>query len=185
MIVKSKIKQCLNAENLNDALSIAPSGMCQISIQISRFEKFLDEARANLDADSDELKNLVKLRDMIKQAHDFLTNEKQIKKIKDLATEIAKDTTASDISKKMAKEVLEGLKLFALDYFAHCSAHSCCCDLAMKAPCKAKCPAHVDVPAYVGLAGEGDFAGAVKMVRKDNPFGTACALLCRHLMNLT
>ena len=180
MIVKSKIKQCLNAETLVDALEVAPSGMCQISIQIARFEKFLDEARASLDSDSDELKNLVKLRDSIKLAHDFLTNEKQIAKIKDLATSIAKDTTTLDISKKAAEEVLEGLKLFALDYFAHCSAHSCCCDLAMKAPCKAKCPAHVDVPAYVGLAGEGDFAGAVKMVRKDNPFVTACALVCVH-----
>ena len=42
------------------------------------------------------------------------------------------------------------------------------------------CPAHVDVPAYIALVGEGDYAGAINMIRKDNPFPTACAFVCEH-----
>ena len=38
----------------------------------------------------------------------------------------------------------------------------------------------MDVPGYIALVAEGDYAGAVNMVRKDNPFPTACALVCEH-----
>lgn len=38
----------------------------------------------------------------------------------------------------------------------------------------------MNVPAYIALAEEGRLAEAVKMIRKDNPFPTACALVCEH-----
>ncbi len=38
----------------------------------------------------------------------------------------------------------------------------------------------MDVPAYIALTAAGDYAGAVNMVRKDNPFPTACAFVCEH-----
>lgn len=180
MIVKSVVENCLDAQNLQDALNSVEKGVCQISIQLCRYEKFLEEERKVADTESDNYKDLVKLRDMLKSVHDYMTNEKQIDKIKNLAMQLKDSTLTSENMKVAINEILEGLKLFALDYYAHCAAHSCICDVAMKAPCKAKCPAHVDVPAYVGLAGCGDMEGAVKMVRKDNPFVTACALVCVH-----
>lgn len=47
-------------------------------------------------------------------------------------------------------------------------------------PCETFCPAHVNVPAYIALVAQGDYAGAVQMIRKDNPFPTACGLVCEH-----
>ena len=38
----------------------------------------------------------------------------------------------------------------------------------------------MNVPAYIALAEEGRLAEAVKMIRKDNPFPAACALVCEH-----
>ena len=47
-------------------------------------------------------------------------------------------------------------------------------------PCVALCPAGVDIPGYIALVHEGRYADAVRLIRKDNPFPTACALVCEH-----
>ena len=44
----------------------------------------------------------------------------------------------------------------------------------------ALCPAQVDIPGYVALVGEKRYADAVRLIRKDNPFPTACAMICEH-----
>ena len=47
-------------------------------------------------------------------------------------------------------------------------------------PCVALCPAGVDIPGYISLVNEGRCADAVRLIRKDNPFPTACAYICEH-----
>jgi len=47
-------------------------------------------------------------------------------------------------------------------------------------PCMGGCPAHVDIPGYIALTREGRFADAVRVIRQDNPFPSACALICEH-----
>ena len=47
-------------------------------------------------------------------------------------------------------------------------------------PCVALCPAGVDIPGYISLVREGRYADAVRLIRKDNPFPTACAYICEH-----
>ena len=42
------------------------------------------------------------------------------------------------------------------------------------------CPAGVDIPGYISLVNAGRYADAVRLVRKDNPFATACAYICEH-----
>jgi NADPH-dependent glutamate synthase beta subunit-like oxidoreductase len=42
------------------------------------------------------------------------------------------------------------------------------------------CPAHVDVPGYVALIKNGDYAGAINIIRDRNPLPTACAMVCEH-----
>jgi NADPH-dependent glutamate synthase beta subunit-like oxidoreductase len=44
----------------------------------------------------------------------------------------------------------------------------------------ALCPAGVDIPGYISLVNEGRYADAVRLIRKDNPFPTACAYICEH-----
>ena len=53
-------------------------------------------------------------------------------------------------------------------------------EIGQTIPCVTMCPAHVDIPGYIALIAEQDYAGAVAMVRKDNPFPTACAMICEH-----
>ena len=76
--------------------------------------------------------------------------------------------------------VLRGLDAFASEYACHVERKMCEEGTRQAVPCVTNCPAHVNVPAYIALVAEGDAAGAVKMVRKDNPFPTACALVCEH-----
>ena len=76
--------------------------------------------------------------------------------------------------------VLEGLDAFADEFASHVEAGTCAPGTRQTVPCVTLCPAHVNVPAYIALAEEGRFAEAVKMIRKDNPFPTACALVCEH-----
>ena len=91
-----------------------------------------------------------------------------------------RDTSDCVIGYKAASDVLEGLETFSAELQSHLQKHSCCQDIGQKVPCEALCPAHVDVPAYIALTAAGDYAGAIKMIRKDNPFPTACALVCEH-----
>ena len=44
----------------------------------------------------------------------------------------------------------------------------------------ALCPAGVDIPGYIALISEGRCGDAVRLIRKDNPFPTACAYICEH-----
>ena len=45
-------------------------------------------------------------------------------------------------------------------------------------PCKAACPAHLAVQAYVKLASVGRYADALKLIKQDNPFPYVCGAIC-------
>ena len=94
--------------------------------------------------------------------------------------ETIRDTSDCAIGYESAQAFLDGMDAFADEYESHVAAHACRAGISQKVPCEAMCPAHVDVPAYLAMVAEGDCAGAVAMVRKDNPFVTACALVCEH-----
>lgn len=46
------------------------------------------------------------------------------------------------------------------------------------APCKAACPAHVPVQAYLRLAREGKYREALAMIKTENPFPAVCGRVC-------
>lgn len=46
------------------------------------------------------------------------------------------------------------------------------------APCKAACPAHVPVQAYLALAKEGKYREALAMIKTENPFPAVCGRIC-------
>ena len=46
------------------------------------------------------------------------------------------------------------------------------------APCKAACPAHVPVQAYLRLAHEGKYREALAMIKTENPFPVVCGRVC-------
>ncbi|MGH4124212.1 MAG: FAD-dependent oxidoreductase [Clostridium sp.] len=48
------------------------------------------------------------------------------------------------------------------------------------APCKTACPAHIAVQGYLRLASQGDYQGALALIKKENPFPAVCGRICNH-----
>ena len=90
------------------------------------------------------------------------------------------NTADCAIGRDAARLVLDGLDGFRDDYEEHIIHHRCLAGLQLPVPCVALCPAGVDVPGYMALVGEGRCADAVRLIRKDNPFPTACSYICEH-----
>lgn len=84
------------------------------------------------------------------------------------------------IGYEAANMVLKGVKGFRNDYVEHIKNNRCICNLDQPVPCVALCPAGVDIPGYIALVSEERYADAVRLIRKDNPFPTSCALICEH-----
>ena len=95
-----------------------------------------------------------------------------------LATVIA-DSADCAIGFEAAKLVLNGIKAFREDYVSHIEKDKCTSQFAA-VPCSSKCPAHVDIPGYIALIGDGRYADAVRLMRKDNPLPSVCGLICEH-----
>ncbi|MGI5958024.1 MAG: NAD(P)-binding protein [Massiliimalia sp.] len=90
------------------------------------------------------------------------------------------DSADCAIGYEAANMVYKGVRGFRDDYVEHVKNGRCTCSLNQPVPCVALCPAGVDIPGYIALVAEGRYADAVKLIRKDNPFPTACALICEH-----
>ncbi len=48
------------------------------------------------------------------------------------------------------------------------------------APCKTACPAHIAVQGYLKKAAEGDYTGALALIKKQNPFPAICGRVCNR-----
>lgn len=87
------------------------------------------------------------------------------------------------IGEEAASMILRGLEGFKDDYESHINNHCCAdnvIDKRQSVPCRGACPAGVDIPGYAALVHAGRYDDAVKLIRKDNPFPTVCALICEH-----
>lgn len=77
-----------------------------------------------------------------------------------------------------AKAVLNGLKGYRKEFENHIKYKKCTCEITQSAPCVALCPAGVDIPGYIALVKEKRYDDAIKLIRKDNPLPSVCALVC-------
>lgn len=84
------------------------------------------------------------------------------------------------IGYEAANMVLQGIRGFRYDYEEHVLHDRCTCSLNQPVPCVSMCPAGVDIPGYIALIKEGRYGDAVSLIRKDNPFPSACAFICEH-----
>ncbi|MFT8887820.1 MAG: NAD(P)-binding protein [Ethanoligenens sp.] len=113
---------------------------------------------------------------------DVLNQRADIKTL-DLIERTARVVSASAdcaIGWEAANMVLQGVKGFRDDYVEHITHGRCTCGLDQPVPCVALCPAGVDIPGYVALVKAGRYADAVRLIRNDNPFPTACGFVCEH-----
>ena len=90
------------------------------------------------------------------------------------------DSADCAIGYDAAHMILSSLQGFREDFESHVHNNTCNGAFAEPVPCVTRCPAHVDIPGYVALVREGRCADAVRLIRKDNPFPTVCALVCEH-----
>ena len=90
------------------------------------------------------------------------------------------NTADCAIGRDAARLVVDGLEGFRDDYVEHICHHRCLAGLEIPVPCANLCPAGVDIPGYMALVGAGRCDDAIRLIRKDNPFPTACAYICEH-----
>ncbi len=91
-----------------------------------------------------------------------------------------RDTADCAIGYEAANALLEGTQRYKEEYDSHIREKRCTDAISQKIPCVELCPAHVDIPGYIALTAEGKYEDAINLIRRDNPFPTACAMICEH-----
>lgn len=89
------------------------------------------------------------------------------------------DSADCAIGYEGAKLVLDGFMAFRDDYEAHIQKQMCTGNFK-DIPCVHACPAHVNIPGYIGHVKNGDYKNAIITIRKHNPFPSVCGLICEH-----
>ncbi len=157
-------------------VATTPPGICPLAVELSLLQAAAAQTCGKCTPCRDGLPQLVTLLESVLAC---TAEPEAIERIKELAT-MVQSTSDCAIGYEAARSLLEGMTLFASEYESHVSAKTCTQGIEQTLPCETLCPAHANIPAYIALVGEGDYAGAVNMIRKDNPFPTACAFVCEH-----
>ncbi len=157
-------------------VSTMPPGTCPIAVQAAQLRTGAAQTCGKCVPCRDGLPQLAELLERVARCEVDAT---ALDQIRELATTV-RDASDCAIGYQAAQDVLDGLEAFSAEYASHVERRRCQEGMGQKVPCEALCPAHVDVPGYIALVAAGDCAGAVARVRKDNPFPTACALVCEH-----
>ena len=162
--------------NMERRIAASPPGLCPVDMALN----FLDLCRAQTCGKCAPCRiGLAQLSNMIREVLDGEPDLSILHRI-EVTAQVVKDTADCAIGIDAAELVLMGLKGFRDDYEEHILHHRCLGTLSNPVPCVALCPAGVDIPGYVALVNEGRCADAVRLIRKDNPFPTACAYICEH-----
>ena len=122
---------------------------------------------------------LGQLQNLLEQVLDGTATMDTLALIEETANNIT-DSADCAIGFEAAHMVLAGLQGCRDDFIYHIEHGKCSYSITQPVPCVALCPAGVDIPGYIALVGEERYADAVSLIRKDNPFPTACALICEH-----
>ena len=157
-------------------IAASPPGLCPVDMSLS----FLQLCHAQTCGKCVPCRiGLGQLTLLINQVLDGEATMETIAIIEKTARSIV-NTADCAIGRDAARLVVEGLEGFRDDYEEHVKHNRCLAGLQNPVPCVARCPAGVDIPGYMALVGEGRCADAVRLIRKDNPFPTACAYICEH-----
>ena len=157
-------------------IEATPPGICPIAVQASLLESEGLQTCGKCVPCRDGIPQLL---DMMKQVMRCEADESVLDKMRSLA-QVVRDTSDCAIGYVAGEIVLQGMDTFEEEYRNHVQKGMCQEGVGQTLPCETMCPAHVNIPAYIALTGEGDYAGAINMIRKDNPYPTACALICEH-----
>lgn len=163
-------------EKFQNKVKVYPPGTCPLTVQLSLLQASKNQTCGKCVPCRD---GLPQLELMLKSILDGEATMDTLQEMRDLA-ELIRDAADCAIGYQSAEELLRSLDVFEEEYLEHINHHRCPEGNGQKVPCINLCPAHVDIPGYIALVKEGDYAGAVKLIRKDNPLPTACAMICEH-----
>ena len=153
-----------------------PPGMCPLSLYRSLLQISMNQSCGKCVPCRDGLAEVDRL------LFDILSGKADIQVLDELEAKCRMIAETADCAVGVvgANLILDSLTEFADEYESHIRKKECAQNVTQTIPCVTLCPAHVDVPGYIALIKEGDYAGAVKIIRKKNPFPTACAMVCEH-----
>ncbi|MDO4399396.1 MAG: NAD(P)-binding protein [Coriobacteriia bacterium] len=170
------VKRTLFLESHERMVKANPPGACPIATQLSLLQTAEGQTCGKCSPCRVGIPRMAELmRKLLAYEGDAATVDEIRRRAQLLA-----DTGDCLVGRNAGQLMLDGLEAFASEFESHINEARCESGTEQPVPCVAQCPAHVNVPAYIALVREGDCPGAVKMVRKDNPFPTACALICEH-----
>ena len=162
--------------NMEQRIAASPPGLCPVDLALN----FLNLCRAQTCGKCVPCRiGLTQLANMLQEVLEGEPDLRVLHHI-EVTAEVIVNTADCAIGIDAANMVLVGLKGFREDYEEHILHHRCLGYLRHPVPCVALCPAGVDIPGYIALVKEGRSADAVRLIRKDNPFPTACAYICEH-----
>ena len=162
--------------NMERRIAASPPGLCPVDMALN----FLNLCQAQTCGKCVPCRvGLAQLSDMLREVLDGEPEISILHRI-EVTAQVIVDTADCAIGIDAANMVLMGLKGFRDDYEEHILHHRCLGSLKNPVPCVALCPAGVDIPGYIALVNEGRCDDAVRLIRKDNPFPTACAYICEH-----
>jgi len=157
-------------------IAASPPGLCPIDLSLG----FLVLCQAQTCGKCAPCRvGLTQLNTLIRRVLDGNATLETIDLIKETAAMITQSADCA-IGIHAAYLVYKGVKGFHDDYVEHVVHRRCLASLENPVPCVALCPAGVDIPGYIALVREGRPSEAVRLIRKDNPFPTACAYICEH-----
>lgn len=161
-------------------LNAMPVFSCPIEMIGAFLKLCYAESCGKCTACRDGLKNLIDLNEkVLKSSNQNNVDISILDEIKKTATSISEGSDCA-IGKEAGKAFLEMFKEYYSDYECHIKNKNCELEYEQPIPCVRMCPAHVDIPGYIALVNEKRYADAIKLIRKDNPFPTACGLICEH-----
>ncbi|MCF8045705.1 MAG: FAD-dependent oxidoreductase, partial [Desulfarculaceae bacterium] len=85
------------------------------------------------------------------------------------------DTQAADMINKLL--TVHGKVLADHVHNRECAFHACFAEKRVP-PCQRACPAHIDIPGFINLAGTGRWKESLETIIYDNPFPHVCGLVC-------
>jgi len=122
---------------------------------------------------------------MLQILNDICRGEAKIEDLDELEilAERVKKASLCGLGQTAPNPVLSTLRHFRDEYEEHIVLKTCraaACSALVRAPCQHACPAGVNIPEYLALAGEGNLKQAADIIRRRNPFVSVCARVCDH-----
>ena len=175
---KSQAQELVDSifQGMERRITASPDGLCPIDIMLS----FLNLCHAQSCGKCTPCRiGLGQLADLLRRVLDGEATADTLEEIRTTAQTIS-DSADCAIGFNAAMLVLNGLAAFEDDFREHVLNHTCVATHNYSIPCASHCPAGVDVPGYISLIADGRPEDAVRLIRRDNPFPTACAYICEH-----